>query len=147
MGSGCLWCLCCACNVVNMCFASLMTPEIYHLFQGRKSSDECFTVVHSRMRMLVWGLRLLGWLMLFGGLYSLFSPFLAFIKVIPFLGPILSKLGGWLIWFMCLVVTLVVATLIICLAYLLYHPLIALLYSAVAAALIIVPIALVHAIS
>lgn len=147
LGSGCLWVCCCACNLVSMCFSALLTPEIHHLFQGDKSSGQCFGIVRSRMRALVWGLRLVGWLMLFWGLYMLFAPFLTLIKVLPFLGPILAKLGGWLIWFMCFVLTLAVASVIICLAYLFYHPLIALAYSAVASAIIVIPLVLIHALS
>jgi len=144
-GTGCLWCLCCACNLVNMCFASLLVPEVYHLFAGSHSSDECFRRIRSTSKLMTWGLRALGWVMMFIGLYSLFAPFLTFIKVIPWLGPILSSLGGWLIWFICLVGTLAVATVIICLAYLFYHPLLALLYGAIAAAIVVVPLVLIGA--
>mmetsp|Transcript_90054 Transcript_90054/g.280282 ORF Transcript_90054/g.280282 Transcript_90054/m.280282 type:complete len:519 (+) Transcript_90054:80-1636(+) len=143
-GGGCLWMLCCACNLVSMCFSSVLTPEIFHLLHGSKSSAEMFKEVSSRMQMTKWALRLVGWLMLFAGLYMLFSPFLTFITIIPFLGPILSKLGGALIWVLCFVTTLAVASLIICTAYLVYHPLLALLYSAVAAAVVLVPLALLH---
>jgi len=145
VGSGCLSCLCCACNLVNMCCSSMLTPEIYHLLPGSKNADYCFNVVKSRMRAMVWMLRLVGWLMLFIGLYSLFSPFLTFIKVIPFLGPILSSLGGWLIWVMCFVVTLAIASIVICLAYLIYHPLMALLYGIASAAIIAVPLIIIKA--
>lgn len=142
---GCLWCLCCACNLVTMFFSAVTTPEIHHLFHGRKDKHECFGVLEQNTQRLVWSLRLVGWSMMFVGLFSLFSPFLTFIKVIPWLGPLLSKLGGTLIWVVCFLVTVSVASVIICLAYLVHHPLKALLYSAVAAAAIAVPLALLQA--
>mmetsp|Transcript_71754 Transcript_71754/g.198062 ORF Transcript_71754/g.198062 Transcript_71754/m.198062 type:complete len:520 (+) Transcript_71754:94-1653(+) len=144
-GTGCLWYLCCACNVVTMCFASLLTPEIYHLFPGRLDVQACFRDIRARTRLMVWALRAVGWLMMFIGLYLLFSPILTFIKLIPFLGPILSSLGGWLIWFLCLVVTLAVATIVVCLAYSFYHPITAILYAVLAAAIVVVPLVLVKA--
>jgi len=145
VGGGCLWCLCCACNLVNMCFSGVLTQEVYHLFHGSKGSAELFDDISARAQLVVWVLRFVGWVMLFAGLYMLFSPLLTFIKVIPWLGPILSKFGGALIWVMCLVVTLAVASVVVCLAYLVYHPLLALLYSAVAGACIAIPIAIAHA--
>jgi len=145
VGTGCLWCLCCACNVVNWLCAGLLTPEIYHLFPGNKDKSACFSEIRLRAKVLVWVLRLVGWLMLFIGFYALFQPFLTLIKVIPLLGPILSKVGGALIWVICGVGTLAVASVIVCLAYLFFHPLVALCFSLIAALVVVVPIVLINA--
>mmetsp|Transcript_110687 Transcript_110687/g.344924 ORF Transcript_110687/g.344924 Transcript_110687/m.344924 type:complete len:377 (+) Transcript_110687:167-1297(+) len=147
VGSGCLWIFCCACNMVSMCVSSAaLSPEIFHLFHGSRSSTEMLGMVSATMQMTKWALRFAGWLMLFFGLYMFFSPLLALIKVIPFLGPVLAKFGGDLIWVLCFVVTLAIPYFVVCAAYLVYHPLAALLYSAIAAAVILLPITLMHCI-
>lgn len=144
MGSGCLWCLCCACNLVQLCCSGMLRPEIYRLYPGSLSKSECFERLQSETKLLLWVLRLLGWVMLFIGLYSLFSPILTFIKVVPFLGPTLSTLGGWLIWILCLVFTLAIASIVVCLAYLFYRPLWALFYGLGAAAIVAIPLVILH---
>lgn len=121
------------------------TPEIYDLFHGSKGQAECFQGVAERMQLLVWGFRLMGSLLLFAGLYLLLEPFLASITVLPVLGTLSVKLGTWLLCVLCFIVTVATVCLIIALAYLLYRPLVALLYVIGAAAAVVLPLAFIHA--
>mmetsp|Transcript_63853 Transcript_63853/g.160939 ORF Transcript_63853/g.160939 Transcript_63853/m.160939 type:complete len:562 (+) Transcript_63853:70-1755(+) len=138
--TGCLSCLCCACNLVVRCCSAFLTPEICHIFDGSMDQHACFKEIELQSSATKWCCRLVGWLMMFIGLYALFSPLLTLITAIPFLGPLLAKLGGWLIWLLCLFTTLVIATLIVMLAYLFYHPLLAFLYGLAVTAMVLGPI-------
>jgi hypothetical protein len=131
--SGVLGCLCCPCSLVMKCFASALTPELSHLFHGRRTEEECFAAILMQNRVMTWGFRIAGWLMMFIGLYSLFAPFLMLIRVLPFAGPFLSSLGGGLIWFLCLVTTVIFASAVVIAAYLMYHPMLAFFYAAASA--------------
>lgn len=132
-----LCCCCCiaVCNLVSFCFAALLTPQIYHMFHGTKTPGECISSIKAESSMMVWILRLVGWFLLFSGTYALFSPLLVFVDIIPFLGPLLSTFGGALIWIMCLVVTLIVASLIVSVAYLVYRPCLGAFYLSMVAAM------------
>jgi len=126
---GCLGCLCCACNLVMKVFAAAATPEILHLFEGSKEAYECIKSIKSDAECIAWIIRLVGWLMLLFGSKMLFQPFLTLFVVVPFVGPFFSQLAGALIFFLCFVTTLVIATMVIIVAYLFYRPLTALVYS------------------
>jgi hypothetical protein len=129
-----LFCCCtCACNVVTYFFAAIATPEVYHIFSGEVSVEECWSRVSASSGMMKWGLRLVSWLMLFWGLYSIFKPLEVMLDIVPFLGPYLGSGVAWMIWLLCFVVTIVVAFLIISVAYLRFHPLTAFVYFGVAA--------------
>lgn len=129
-----LFCCCtCACNVVTYVFAAIAPPEVYHIFPGQVSREECWSRVSASSSTMKWGLRLVSWLMLFWGLYSLFKPLEVMLDIVPFLGPYLGSGAAWMMWLSCFVVTLVVAFLIISLAYLRFHPLTALIYLGAAA--------------
>lgn len=122
--------LCCACNLVTMCFSSLLTAQLYHIFPDSADTDKCFRSVNREMQTTKWFLRFIGWSMMFIGLYSLFAPLLTLMKVILFFGPLVASLGGFLIFFLCLICTAIVASIIVIVAYS-YHPLMALIYSAI----------------
>lgn len=122
--------LCCACNLVTMCFSSLLTAQLYHLFPGSADTDKCFRSVNREMQTTKWFLRFIGWSMMFIGLYSLFAPLLTLMKVILFFGPLVASLGGFLIFFLCLICTAIVASIIVIVAHS-YHPLMDLIYSAI----------------
>ncbi|CAE7199471.1 unnamed protein product [Symbiodinium natans] len=82
--------------------------------------------------MLKWGLRLLSWLLLYAGTYALFQPLLVVLDIIPFLGPYISSGAGWVVGLAVFLVTAMLATLVISIAFLLYHPLVGLTYLACA---------------
>lgn len=125
--------LCCACSLVTMCFSAVMTPEIFHLWEADMNLAACLKNVSERNETTTWLVRVAGWVIMFVGLFLTFSPLLTLVVAIPFLGPILSNFGAWLIWVLCLVTTLLVSSIIVILAYLAYHPMKALLYAALAA--------------
>lgn len=131
--TGCCALLCCACNLVTMCFSSLLTAELYHLFPGSVDTTVCFSSVSRSTHATKWALRGVGWLMMFIGMYALFAPLLTFIRVIPFMGPLVASVGSLLIWLLCLISTAILASIIVIVAYSFYHPLMALIYSAVTA--------------
>jgi len=138
--TGIFCCLCCACNLVAMCFSSLMTPEINHLFEGSVSMSDCFQRMRSSLKWTTWGIRIGGWLIMFLGLNLTFSPFITFIKVIPFLGPPLAQLGSCLLSAFSFIVTVVICCAIVSLAYMVYHPLVGLLYILVAGLVVALPV-------
>lgn len=131
-----LCCCCCLsiCNLVSKFFSQLLTPQLYHMFSGERKVAASFAAIGTQNKVMAWTIRLLGWLMLFAGTYGLFSPLLVMIDIIPFLGPFVSTLGSYAIWGICFLVTLVLATLVISIAYLLYRPLLGMLYLGIATA-------------
>jgi len=129
---GILACVCCACHVTAKLFAAFFTAEMYSVFHGDLKEKECLSRIEKMQSLQTLVLRLLGWLMMFIGLYMTFAPLLTLINALPFIGPFLSKMGGWVIWILCLVVTLVFACIIASFAYLVYRPLLALVYMTVA---------------
>lgn len=133
---GLLWCCCWPCNVVAMCVANLAPPELNMLMRGSLGRKEVFKAVRDRAAVFTWLGRFIGWITMFIGLNMCFSPFTTFIKVIPFLGPLLSDLSSGIIFAFSLIVTVMVSTLIVGIAYSLYHPLVGLLYFAVVGGLV-----------
>mmetsp|Transcript_27276 Transcript_27276/g.77766 ORF Transcript_27276/g.77766 Transcript_27276/m.77766 type:complete len:536 (-) Transcript_27276:67-1674(-) len=129
-----LFCCCtCACNLVAYMFTAIAPPQIYHIFSGKVSVEECWSRVSGSNGMMKWGLRLVSWMMLFYGMYALFKPLEVMLDIVPFLGPYLGTGVAWMIWLLCFVVTLVVAFLIISMAYLRFHPFTAFMYLGAAA--------------
>ena len=78
------------------------------------------------------------------GLYLFFGPLLMLIRFIPFIGPFLSSFGGALIWFLTFFTTFIIASAIIVVAYLVFHPVLGLFYGLVATATVGGVIALSH---
>jgi len=130
---GALACICCACHLTAKCFAAFFTAQIYSVFHGDLGAQQCFTRIKNMQSLQTLVLRLVGWLMMFAGLYMTFSPVLTLITAFPFIGPFVAKLGGWILWVLCLVVTIIAACIIASVAYLVYRPLVALVYMIVAA--------------
>lgn len=120
--SGWGWCFCCPCNLVAMCFAAAMRPEIHHAHLGSVSKTECFGRMKGAATAQKWIIRVIGWLIMFIGLWSLFAPFTRLWKVLPFIGPFLSSFGGAITGVFSFIVTIIVAIFIISLSYLVYHP-------------------------
>eukprot|EP00929_Paragymnodinium_shiwhaense_P007352 TRINITY_DN111257_c0_g1_i1.p1 TRINITY_DN111257_c0_g1~~TRINITY_DN111257_c0_g1_i1.p1 ORF type:complete len:602 (+),score=113.40 TRINITY_DN111257_c0_g1_i1:103-1908(+) len=124
-----LFCCClCACNLVNRCIMGIALPEVYHVWDGQKSVRECIDYITGMNNCLNLTLRIVGWLMMAIGLHSIFKPVFVLIDIIPFFGPWLSDNIEVIVGFCCAVVTLVVSSIIVGLAYLVYHPKKALLY-------------------
>lgn len=117
---------CCACDLVSGAFASFATPQILHLWDGSIGARDCIETISERSRRFTWLIRLAGWLVMFAGFFCFFKPLIGLVGEIPGVGPSLAKLGCWLIWFLCGVSTLGVSGLVVAIAYLAYHPCIAL---------------------
>lgn len=123
MWQGIMSCCCCACNLVQCCMGGLMRDELQHAVLGAFSKAEAFTQIRSEASVKKWIWRLVGWLMMFLGLYMTFAPFTTSLKILPFgVGSFLSSVGSGIAFVFSFMVTLLVSSLIIALAYTIYHP-------------------------
>ena len=89
---------------------------------GTLSADDMFKAAEEENRILTWVLRLVGVVAMFIGWMLLMRPLVVFADVIPFLGSIVGAGTG----LVALLVTVVVAPIIIAIAWLWYRPLISL---------------------
>jgi len=133
-GGGCMLC-CCCCHMVNMCLSSFARPEIFNVFHGIKSIDDCFTYLKRSNAMVTWGARIIGWILMGSSIAMFLSPLTTFLDIIPIVG----WLGNMAISVISAFVTLVLTVLIITLAYLAYHPYAAIPLAFLLAALISLP--------
>lgn len=131
---------CCCCNLVAKCFAALLTPEIHHFFLGSLDKKATFDAIEQENKAKTGCLRSVGWLMMLAGLFLFFQPFVTFIQVIPFLGPILSWGLQVVVGVFSFIVALVLSFLIVVFAYAAYRPLTALLYMIAGAVVVAIPI-------
>jgi hypothetical protein len=115
------WCCCCPCNLVA-CACASMVPELHKVWYGKRTKEACFKDVKNEAMIMKWCLRFLGWFIMFLGLCGLFTPFTTLINIIPVIGPWLASLGGAIVGVFSFLVTLVIAVLIIAMAYSIYHP-------------------------
>ena len=101
---------------------------------GTFSADEMFAHAKEMNRLLTWGLRALGWLLMFAGFASIFQPLVVLADVLPFLGD-LAGVGTSLIAFL-------LATpgtlLVVALAWIYYRPVLGILLLAGATAITVV---------
>jgi hypothetical protein len=130
---------CCACNIVAKCCSALFTPEINHLWDGDKSSNQCFKDIANAAAATTWMIRFGGWLMMFIGLYMTFAPFTEILVILPFLGPILKSVGNFVVGLFSFIVTVLISLIIIMIAWLAYHPLYAFFYSLLIGAVMAAP--------
>lgn len=88
------------------------------LYMGEKSAEEMFSSEHATNTIITWLLRILGVLVIIGGLRSIVSIVPTLLKVLPFLGQILeSGLGV-----VCGIIGLAWSLIVIALAWLFYRP-------------------------
>lgn len=139
------WLLCCCigpCNLVNLLCAGLLTPQVYHLFPGNVDKDAALQIIAFQSKAMKWICRIIGWGMLFGGCYMLFSPLFVALDIVPLLGPSLGSLASFVIWIVCFLATLAISSLVIAVAYLIYRPMLGLAYLAFAATMAAIPLVL-----
>eukprot|EP00931_Biecheleriopsis_adriatica_P048214 TRINITY_DN2785_c0_g1_i5.p1 TRINITY_DN2785_c0_g1~~TRINITY_DN2785_c0_g1_i5.p1 ORF type:complete len:555 (-),score=109.08 TRINITY_DN2785_c0_g1_i5:44-1708(-) len=137
-------CLCCCCNLVTYCFTHLstssaglsLTPEIYSAWTGKLSIKECFASVQNESVVKKWFIRLLGWALLWIGFNSLFDPLEVVLDIFPFIGPYAGTAFSAVMGFFTFLLTVALATFIVSLAYLIYHPLIGFVYLAVSGGIV-----------
>jgi len=129
----CLCCcsglLCCCCNLIARLF-TVAPPQIFAAYPGRSTVSEVFDKLNTSRPVVKWGLRLLSWLLLYAGNYALFRPLLVVLDILPFLGPYISSGAGWVIRVVVFLATAVLATLVISVAFLRYHPFVGFTYMA-----------------
>ena len=107
--------------------------EFSRLEQGTVSSAEMFEHQESENNMLKWGLRLLGVLLVIGGLKGIFNFLVILLKVIPFLASIMN-FGVGLI---CTVLGIAWSLIVIGVAWVFYRPLVGIPLLVVAIGLIV----------
>lgn len=118
--------LCCCCNLITMIFARASPPQIFAAWHGHLSREQCLHELNVMGMVLKWGLRIVSWLLLYAAVYMLFEPLIVVLDIIPFLGKYISSGTSWVLGVTILFITAVLATVVISVAYLIYHPLIAL---------------------
>lgn len=100
------------------------------LSMGEKSADEMYESEHQANSMWLWVLRIVGILMVIGGLKGIFGILTTLMKVIPFLASVVGAGVG----FICTIVGIIWSLIIIALAWLFYRPIIGIIVLAVAGA-------------
>ena len=89
------------------------------LVMGKKSGDEIIEAEKEANNMWTWALRILGILMVIGGLKGIFGFIETILKVVPFIAGIF----GWGIGLVCTVVGIAWSLIVIAIAWLFYRPL------------------------
>eukprot|EP00928_Gymnodinium_smaydae_P092057 TRINITY_DN75837_c0_g1_i1.p1 TRINITY_DN75837_c0_g1~~TRINITY_DN75837_c0_g1_i1.p1 ORF type:complete len:536 (+),score=60.98 TRINITY_DN75837_c0_g1_i1:47-1654(+) len=126
-------CLCFFCNFILHCFTHSrglsLVPQIYGAWPGKRDMKQCFDSLKSTGVMAKWGFRMLGWLLLWTGFCMTLAPLEVMLDVVPFLGPYLGSGLSWALALLTMMFTAFLATCIVSVAYLIYHPVLGLLYT------------------
>ena len=102
------------------------------LVMGKKSGDEIIEGEKEANNMILWALRILGILIIIGGLKGIFGFLETILKVVPFIAGIF----GWGVGIVCTVIGIVWSLIVIALAWLFYRPVLAICLLAIAGFLI-----------
>ena len=102
------------------------------LVMGKKTGDEIIDSAKDANSMWLWVLRLVGVLMVIGGLKGIFGFITTILKVVPFVANII----GWGVGVVCTVIGVAWSLIVIALAWLFYRPLLAIVLLALAGFLI-----------
>ncbi len=89
------------------------------LVMGQKSGDEIIDAEKEANNMILWFLRILGCLMVIGGLKGIFGFIETILKVVPFIAGIF----GWGVGLVCTVIGVAWSLIVIAIAWLFYRPL------------------------
>ena len=89
------------------------------LVMGKKSGDEIIEAEKEANSALLWILRIVGILMVIGGLKGIFGFIETILKVVPFIAGIF----GWGVGIVCTVIGVVWSLIVIAIAWLFYRPL------------------------
>ena len=89
------------------------------LVMGKKSGDEIIDAEKEANNMILWALRILGIMIVIGGLKGIFGFLETILKVVPFIAGIF----GWGVGLICTVVGIAWSLIVIALAWLFYRPL------------------------
>ena len=99
---------------------------------GKKSGDEIIDAEKEANNVLLWIFRIVGILLVIGGLKGIFGFIETILKVVPFIAGIF----GWGVGVVCTIVGIVWSLIIIAIAWLFYRPVLAISLLAVAGFLI-----------
>ena len=89
------------------------------LVMGKKSGDEIIEAEKEANNMLLWALRIIGIMMVIGGLKGIFGFLETILKVVPFIAGIF----GWGVGLICTVIGIAWSLIVIAIAWLFYRPL------------------------
>ena len=89
------------------------------LVMGSKSGDEIIEAEKEANNMILWFLRILGCLMVIGGLKGIFGFIETILKVVPFIAGIF----GWGVGLVCTIIGVAWSLIVIAIAWLFYRPL------------------------
>ncbi len=92
---------------------------IQRLELGDRTADQMFSAAETENTMILWGLRFLGWLLMFIGLKMLFEPFAVMADILPFVGDLLRMGTGFFSFFLASFLSLIV----IAIGWIFYRPL------------------------
>ena len=102
------------------------------LVMGEKDAAEIYEAEHDTNTIMLWALRIVGILMVIGGLKGIFGFLETLLKVVPFIANIL----GWGVGVICTIVGVVWSLIVIAIAWLFYRPLLGIALLVVAGLLI-----------
>ena len=89
------------------------------LVMGKKSGDEIIDAEKEANNMILWALRIIGIMIVIGGLKGVFGFLETILKVVPFV----ANIFGWGVGIVCTVIGIVWSLIVIALAWLFYRPL------------------------
>ena len=89
------------------------------LVMGKKSGDEIIDAEKEANNMILWALRIIGIMIVIGGLKGIFGFLETILKVVPFIAGIF----GWGVGIICTVIGIAWSLIVIALAWLFYRPL------------------------
>ena len=89
------------------------------LVMGKKSGDEIIDAEKEANNMILWALRIIGIMIVIGGLKGIFGFLETILKVVPFV----ANIFGWGVGIVCTVIGIVWSLIVIALAWLFYRPL------------------------
>ena len=88
------------------------------LVMGKKSGDEIIDIEKETNNMLLWVFRILGVMLVIGGLKGIFGFLETVLKVVPFI----ANIFGWGVGVVCTILGLVWSLIVIAIAWLFYRP-------------------------
>jgi hypothetical protein len=102
------------------------------LVMGKKSGDEIIDAEKEANNMWLWALRILGVILVIGGLKGIFAFLETILKVVPFI----ANIFGWGVGLVCTVVGVAWSLIVIAIAWLFYRPLLGIALLAIAGFLV-----------
>ena len=102
------------------------------LVMGKKTGDEIIEGEKEANNMILWTLRIMGIMMIIGGLKGIFGFLETILKVVPFV----ANIFGWGVGVVCTVIGIVWSLIVIAIAWLFYRPLLGISLLAIAGFLV-----------